>query len=128
MAKSAKRTRMPKHSNGFFNLDGSSKPAKDLAKISKLKSHSNAGSKRGAISTRALKELRLLGAKGGRASGYRTKLGVLKPKKLMNAIKKAKSLAGSVSGMSQARAQHDFAKRAVRGTVRQCILRVVVGS
>ena len=49
------------------------------------------------------KELRLQGAKGGRFSGFRTKLGVLRPNKLMNAIKKAKSIVGRVSGACKAR-------------------------
>ena len=44
-----------------------------------------------------------MGIKGGRVSGYRAKLGVLKPKKLMNAIKKAKPSAGSASGACKAR-------------------------
>ena len=94
---------MPKCANGFLNLDGSLKPAKERAIISKLRSHSNAGNKRGAISTKTIEELWLMGVKGGCVSGYRTKLRVLKPKKLRNAIKKAKSSAGSVSGACKAR-------------------------
>ena len=89
--------------NGFLNMDGSLKSAKDRAKFSKLKSHSNAGSKGRCISRRGKKVLRLQGAKGDRFSGLRTRLGVLKPKKRMDAIKKAKSSAGGASGACKAR-------------------------
>ena len=88
---------------GFVNLDGSLKPREKRAKISMSKSRPNAGSKSRITSLKEIKMLRRYGIKGGRCSGLRTRLGVLKPIKLLDAIKKQKSKAGSASGACKAR-------------------------
>ena len=59
---------------------------------------------------RGKKVLRLQGAEGGRFSGFRTRPGGVKPKKLMDAIKKAKSSAGGSSGARKARLCKKFGK------------------
>ena len=56
------------------------------------------------------KVLRLRRVRGGRFSGLRTRLGVLKQKKLIDVIKKAKPRAGGASGACKARISKKFGK------------------
>ena len=98
-AKRPKRT----NSLGFVKLDGSLKSREERAKISPSKVRPNAGSESRIKSPGEIKKLRRYGNKGGHCSGFRTRLGVSKPIKVMDAIKKQKSEAGSASGACKAR-------------------------